>query len=100
MNSGVDDPVGQKDFARALGIGFGQIVNQSDTTGTRALGGVLLLKYIHRQPHNQKSRTPTTIFIEINTELNRRMLQWGPGLVDSRLASKFAVFLMKNGFSR
>ena len=56
--SPVDDPVGQKDFARALGIGFGQIVNQRDTTGTRALGGVLLLKQIHRQPHSQKTRTP------------------------------------------
>ena len=34
VSSGVDDPVGQKDFACALGIGFGQIVNQRDTTGS------------------------------------------------------------------
>ena len=72
--SGVDDPVGQKDFARALGMGFGQIVNQRDTTGTRALGGVLLPKYIHRHAHSQKSHAPSAIFIEINTQLSLRML--------------------------
>ena len=43
-SSAVDDPVGQKDFARALGIGFGQIVNQRDTTCTRVSRGVLLSK--------------------------------------------------------